>query len=89
MRRREFITLVGSAAAVWPIVAHALQPAKPVVGFLSIRGQGDEPHLLTAFHQGLKESVMSTARTSRWNTAGRKAKAPGYPRWQPIWFIAK
>jgi putative ABC transport system substrate-binding protein len=54
MRRREFITLI-SGAAVWPVAARAQQPPIPVVGFLSIRGPGDEPYLLAAFRQGLKE----------------------------------
>jgi len=79
MRRREFITLLGSAAAVWPIVAHAQQPAKPVVGFLSIRGQGDEPHLLTAFHQGLKEvgyvDGQNVTMEYRW-AEGQSARLP-------------
>jgi putative ABC transport system substrate-binding protein len=55
MRRREFITLLVSAAA-WPVPLVAQQPAIPVVGFLSSRSAGEFPHLLKAFDKGLNEA---------------------------------
>jgi putative ABC transport system substrate-binding protein len=54
--RREFITLLGGAAATWPLVARAQQAAVPVIGWLDPRSPDDNVELLRRFRQGMKES---------------------------------
>src|SRR5262245_31962231 len=55
MRRREFIALVGGAAATWLLAAQAQQPPMPIIGFLSGASSAPFTHLIAAFRQGLGE----------------------------------
>ena len=54
MRRRDFITLLGSGAATWPLVTHAQQPGKPVIGFLGTASANGYDAFLASFRDGLK-----------------------------------
>ena len=89
MRRREFMALLGTAAALSP-AAHAQQPV-PVIGYLS-NGSLESDNVatrLTAFRQGLNEMGYVEGQSIVIEYLGRRANTIDYRAWRPIWFVAR
>jgi putative tryptophan/tyrosine transport system substrate-binding protein len=61
MRRREFLSLFGIAAAGWPLATWAQQPS-PVIGFVSSRSPGESASVLAALRNGLEEAGFAEGR---------------------------
>jgi ABC-type uncharacterized transport system substrate-binding protein len=80
MRRREFVSLLGSAAAAWPLAARAQQSAMPVIGYLSARSPDTETPIRVPFLKALEESGFAAGR----NVAIEYRFAEGHDERSPV-----
>ena len=83
MRRRDFITLLGGAAA-WPLAAGAQQPALPVVGFLRSTPATGFEYLVNALRQGLNDVGFVEGRNVAVEYRWAEISQIGCRDWRPI-----
>ena len=87
-KRRDFITLLGGAAAAWPLAARAQQPTTPVIGFVYPSVPELSAGVVAAFRKGLNETGFVEGRNVTIEFRFGYNDNARLPDWRPIWCTA-
>ena len=88
MRRREFIALLGSAAAAWPLAARA-QQQRPVIGYFSTESPDPSQDRMRAFREGLGEASYVEGQNVLIEYRFGKGQADALPAIRSIWWLVE
>ena len=83
--RREFVALLGGAAAAKPYKAHAQRPARQVIGFVHLTSMEETKEYLPAFHQGLSDTGYVEGKNLAIEYRWGEGRNDPFRVWSPIW----